>query len=256
MTSGGCAGLTFSAKRSKIAEKHAPDPARGKEGRLLKKDRVANPVIGRLPRYYRCVEELYLVGCVRVSSATLSQRLGFTASQIRQDFSNFGEFGQQGYGYNVRKLRYEIREILGLNSRNTAILVGCGNLGQALLKNFDFESCGFFMLAAFDIDPAKADTYVGSVPVMDMGLLERFVASEKPSMAVLTVSRDSAPEAAARLADLGIQAIWDFVGGDLQLGDRDVLVEHVSFSDSLLTLSYRLNQRRGPEEPDIPPDLQ
>ena len=120
----------------------------------MKKDRVANPVIGRLPRYYRCVEELYLVGCVRVSSATLSQRLGFTASQIRQDFSNFGEFGQQGYGYNVRKLRYEIREILGLNSRNTAILVGCGNLGQALLKNFDFEACGLFILAAFDIDPA------------------------------------------------------------------------------------------------------
>lgn len=110
----------------------------------MKKERISNSVVARLPRYYRCVEELYLTNCIRVSSATLSARLGFTASQIRQDFSCFGEFGLQGYGYNVKKLRYEIREILGLNSRNTAILVGCGNLGRALLKNFDFEACGFF----------------------------------------------------------------------------------------------------------------
>mgnify|MGYP002625263114 CR=1 FL=1 len=214
----------------------------------MKKDKVASPVIGRLPRYYRCVEELYLLGCVRVSSSTLSQRLGFTASQIRQDFSNFGEFGQQGYGYNVKKLRYEIREILGINSRNTAILVGCGNLGQALLKNFDFEACGFFMLAGFDADEEKADMPVGNVHVLDMRLLQRFVEAEKPSMAVLTVSRESAPEVARQLADLGIQAIWDFVGCDLGLEGRDVLVEHVRFSDSLLTLSYRLKERRGPEE--------
>lgn len=97
-----------------------------------------------LPQYYSCVEELYLSNCIRVSSATLSRRLGFTASQIRQDFSCFGEFGQQGYGYNVKKLRYEIREILGLNSRNTAVLVGCGNMGQALLKNFDFEAAALY----------------------------------------------------------------------------------------------------------------
>ena len=189
------------------------------------------------------------MGCVRVSSATLSARLGFTAAQIRQDFSRFGEFGQQGYGYNVKKLRYEIREILGLHSRNTGILVGCGNLGQALLKNFDFEACGFFLLAAFDNDPEKTDTMVGQVPVLDIRQLERMVKSEKPSMAVLTVPREAAPETAVRLADLGIQAIWNFTGCDLDLGDRDVLVEQVSFADSLLTLSYRLNQRREHTEP-------
>ena len=127
----------------------------------MKKEKISRPVIGRLPQYYSCVEELYLSNCIRVSSATLSRRLGFTASQIRQDFSCFGEFGQQGYGYNVKKLRYEIREILGLNSRNTAVLVGCGNMGQALLKNFDFEACGFYMVAAFDQDPDKIATQVG-----------------------------------------------------------------------------------------------
>ena len=210
----------------------------------MKKGRISNQVIGRLPRYYRCVEELYYANCVRVSSTTLSARLGFTASQIRQDFSCFGEFGLQGYGYNVKKLRYEIREILGLNNRNTAILLGCGNLGQALLKNFDFESCGFFMLAAFDTDPEKIDTKAGPVHIMDSKHLRRFVEAEKPNMAVLTVPRDTAAETAKLLGALGVPAIWDFTGEDLGLEETDVTVETVSLADSLLTLSYRLERRR------------
>ena len=205
----------------------------------MKRERISNPVVARLPRYYRCVEELYYSGCVRVSSATLSERLGFTASQIRQDFSNFGEFGLQGYGYNVKKLRYEIREILGLHSRNTAILLGCGNLGQALLKNFDFEACGFFMLAAFDTDPDKVDTQVGPVHIMDGRHLKRFIETEAPSMAVLTVPRENAA---------GVGAIWDFTGCDLGLEGRDITVERVNLADSLLTLSYRLERRRTGEE--------
>lgn len=210
----------------------------------MKKERISNSVVARLPRYYRCVEELYLTNCIRVSSATLSARLGFTASQIRQDFSCFGEFGLQGYGYNVKKLRYEIREILGLNSRNTAILVGCGNLGRALLKNFDFEACGFFLLAAFDRDPAVVGTQVGPVQILDGRRIRQFAEAERPSMAVLTVPTDNAPEVAELLARLGIQAIWNFTGCELDADALGVLVEQVRFSDSLLTLSYRLNQRR------------
>ena len=212
----------------------------------MKKEKISRPVIGRLPQYYSCVEELYLSNCIRVSSATLSRRLGFTASQIRQDFSCFGEFGQQGYGYNVKKLRYEIREILGLNSRNTAVLVGCGNMGQALLKNFDFEACGFYMVAAFDQDPDKIATQVGPVRVLDVSVLRRFVEAEKPCMAVLTVPRDAAPGMAKLLGEIGIQAIWNFTGCKLEA--PDVLVEDVSFSSSLLTLSYRLNQKKEEQE--------
>ena len=212
----------------------------------MKKEKISRPVIGRLPQYYSCVDELYLSNCIRVSSATLSRRLGFTASQIRQDFSCFGEFGQQGYGYNVKKLRYEIREILGLNSRNTAVLVGCGNMGQALLKNFDFEACGFYMVAAFDQDPDKIATQVGPVRVLDVSVLRRFVEAEKPCMAVLTVPRDAAPGMAKLLGEIGIQAIWNFTGCKLEA--TDVLVEDVSFSSSLLTLSYRLNQKKEERE--------
>ncbi len=215
----------------------------------MKKEKISNSVIARLPKYYSCVEELYLTNCIRVSSSTLSQRLGFTASQIRQDFSCFGEFGQQGYGYNVKKLRYEIREILGLNSRNTAILVGCGNLGTALLHNFDFESRGFYLLAAFDAAPDKVNTRMGPVRVLDACTLPRFMEAEKPCMAVLTVPKDIAQKVADHLIALGIEAIWNFTGTNLDTGDSDVLVEQVDFSSSLLTLSYRLGQKKGTSEP-------
>lgn len=214
----------------------------------MKKERASKPLIGRLPRYYRCVEELYLANCIRVSSATLARRLGFTASQIRQDFSCFGEFGLQGYGYNVKKLRYEMQEILGLNCRNTAVVIGCGNLGRALLKNFDFEACGFFLLAAFDLDPSIIDTQVGQVRIMDGRRLQRFLEVEKPSMAVLAVPGDSAQETAEVLAGAGVRAIWNFTNRELEVDD--VLVEQVNLADSLLTLSYRLNQKRQETEPD------
>lgn len=210
----------------------------------MKKDTISKPLVARLPQYYSCIEELYFSNCVRVASATLAQRLGFTAAQIRQDFSCFGEFGQQGYGYNVKKLRYEIREILGLNSRNTAILVGCGNLGRALVKNFDFESCGFYLLTVFDRDEGLVGTQVGPVRVMPLGSMKRFVEAEKPCMAVLTVPREEAQATAETLCSYGIQAIWNFTGCDLELGDTDVVVEQVNFSSSLLTLSYRLNQKK------------
>lgn len=214
----------------------------------MRGDKISKPLVARLPRYYRCVEELYMDSCAMVTSATLSRRLGFTAAQIRHDFSQFGEFGQQGYGYNVKKLRYEIREILGLNSRNTAILVGCGNLGQALMKNFDFESCGFFLFCGFDTDPEKTGTEVNHVPIERMERLPRLVAAEQPSMAVLTAPRAVAPQVARQLADLGVPGIWNFTSCDLGLEDRDVLVERVDFAESLLTLSYRLNASRPPEK--------
>lgn len=211
----------------------------------MKKEKISSHVIARLPKYLTCIEDLYVSSCVRVSSTTLSQRLGFTAAQIRQDFACFGEFGQQGYGYNVKKLRYEIREILGLNSRNTAILVGCGNLGRALLNNFDFEACGFFMLSAFDVDEAVVGTQMGQFRVMDAKLLEKFLLVEKPTMAVLTVPKTEALATAELLSRLGVAAIWNFTGQELSL--ENTLVENVDLSGSLLALSYKINRRLQPE---------
>lgn len=216
----------------------------------MRREKVSENVIARLPQYYRCINELYDSNCVRVSSSTLSDRIGFSAAQIRQDFSHFGEFGQQGYGYNVRKLRYEIREILGLNSHNTCILLGCGNLGKALLQNFNFEDCGFFMVEAFDKDPAVVGTTIRGVEVSGVERLELMLDQDHPDMAVLTVPREEAQRAADILVEGGISAIWNFTGAEIQISNSDVVVENVSFADSLMKLSYHLNLKR--EETDEP----
>ncbi len=209
----------------------------------MKNEQIPKAVIARLPRYYRCVEDLYRTNCIRVSSATLSNLMGITASQVRQDFSCFGGFGLQGYGYNVHYLRYELRRILGLENKNTAILVGCGTLGQILLKSFDFENFGIFLIAAFDTNPDVIGTQVGFVNIMDLNRLESFAKIEVPDMAILAVSRTGAPETARLIADVGIPSIWSFAGCPLGVEDR-ILVEQVSFTDSLLQLSYRLKMQR------------
>ena len=210
----------------------------------VKRERISDNVVARLPQYYHCINELYADHCVRISSSTLSSRLGFTAAQIRQDFSHFGEFGQQGYGYNVRTLRYEIREILGLNSHNTCILVGCGHLGHALLQNFDFEACGFFMLEAFDTNRALIGTQIGRTPVSGPERLEKVLATDQPAMAVLTLPNEAAFEMAEYLAEHGVKAIWNFTAVSLDMKKYGVQVEQVNMSDSLLRLSFQLNQAR------------
>ena len=208
----------------------------------MKRDRVSKPVVERLPKYYACVDELYRTNCIRVSSSTLSRQLGFTASQIRQDFSCFGEFGQQGYGYNVKKLRQELREILGMESGSKAILIGCGHLGHALLQNFDFSACGFQMLAAFDRDINLVGTKVGGYPVIDIVRLGAFMERFHPEMAVLTLPERKAEEVAEDLCKMGIRAIWNFTAAPLDFEEEGVAVEQVSFMDSLLRLSYHMNE--------------
>ena len=141
----------------------------------MKKDRVSTAVIRRLPRYYRHLDDLYRSGSVRISSSALAKSMGLTASQIRQDLSCFGEFGQQGYGYNVERLRSEVAEILGMNRNHTAVILGAGNLGRALIENFPFRFNGFRLIAAFDVEPTIVGTRLGGVPVYHIDMLESYV---------------------------------------------------------------------------------
>ena len=124
----------------------------------MKKQNVSDAVIRRLPRYYRYLTDLHGKGIVRISSSSLGEKMGITASQIRQDLSCFGEFGQQGYGYNVEELRAEIGHILGVDMRHSIIIVGVGNLGHALMQNFHFGKSGFSLEAAFDFSPSLIGT--------------------------------------------------------------------------------------------------
>lgn len=209
----------------------------------MKKQNVSDAVIRRLPRYYRYLDDLHLKGNVRISSSTLGEKMGITASQIRQDLSCFGEFGQQGYGYNVEELRAEIGHILGVDKSHRIIVVGVGNLGRALIQNFRFKDAGFLLEAAFDISPALIGSQVSGIPILNMTELERFIPEHRPEVAVLTVPQAVAQQTANRLMDLGVRGFWNFTNVELTGGDSGVRFEDVHFADSLLTLSYRITER-------------
>lgn len=211
----------------------------------MKKEKISSAVIRRLPRYYRYLNDLYNNGTVRVSSEALARSMGLTASQIRQDLSCFGGFGQQGYGYNVERLRSEVADILGMNNHHTVVILGAGNLGRALIENFPFRASGFRLVAAFDVDPVLVGTRLGGVPVYHIDMLENYMNEHKVNVAVLTVPASVAKESAVTLMSCGVEGIWNFTNVEIpRAGHEEVKIENVHFADSLLTLSYMISEER------------
>lgn len=204
---------------------------------------ISKAVIKRLPRYYRYLGELMEEGVERISSNDLSEKMHVTASQIRQDLNNFGGFGQQGYGYNVRFLYTEIGKILGLDQVHPMIILGAGNLGQALANYSDFEKRGFKLVGIFDVNTVLEGISVRGIEVQMISNLPLFLRENKVEIAVLTLPKNRAEEMAAMLVDNGIKAIWNFAHLDLQVPE-DVIVENVHLSESLMTLSYNLSKYR------------
>ena len=202
----------------------------------MKQLKVSNNVIRRLPRYLRKLDELKTAGVDRISSGELGRQMSLTSSQIRQDFSCFGEFGQQGYGYNVTGLRGEIASILGMNRDFSVILVGVGNIGRALIENFCFEQYGFHMLAAYDVRPELIGTDISGIRIHDISELPHIFDNNKVDMAVLSVPKLMANKAAHELVEHGVHAIWNFTNVELDVAESDVIVENIHFSDSLLAL--------------------
>ena len=208
----------------------------------MRKQKVSSAVIRRLPRYYRHLTDLHLTGVERISSSALGRSMGLTASQIRQDLSCFGEFGQQGYGYNVEKLRGEIADILGMNRGHTAVILGAGNLGRALMENFHFERSGVALAAAFDVAPEIVGQVRSGVPVYHVDKLEDYLAQNPASIGVLTVPRSVANATASRLVRAGVRGIWNFTNSELTVEAPGVVIEDVHFADSLLALSYMISE--------------
>lgn len=201
---------------------------------------ISQAVIRRMPRYYRYLGELIDAGVERISSNDLSTRMNVTASQIRQDLNNFGGFGQQGYGYNVKYLYEEIGKILGLNEKHNIIIIGAGNLGQALANYVKFERFGFVIIALFDVDPQLKGQNVRGIEIHMLDELDEFLKNHKVDIATLTMPKSKADTIANRLVDLGVPAIWNFAHVDLELVDKNVVVENVHLSDSLMQLSYNI----------------
>ena len=202
---------------------------------------ISQAVIRRMPRYYRYLGELLDDGVERISSNDLSSRMKVTASQIRQDLNNFGGFGQQGYGYNVQYLYDEIGKILGLNQQHNIIIIGAGNLGQALANYVKFEKLGFKIVALFDVNPELKGRTVRDIPILMLNELDDYCANNHVDIAALTMPKSKADTIAQKLVDLGVKAIWNFAHVDLDIeNNEDVVVESVHLSDSLMQLSYNI----------------
>ena len=202
---------------------------------------ISKAVVRRLPRYYRYLGEILESGIERISSSELSSRMKVTASQIRQDLNNFGGFGQQGYGYNVKYLHEEIGKILGLDKQHNMIIVGGGNLGQALANYVNFEREGFVIKGIFDVNPVLKGLSVRGIEIHMLEDLQSFIRDEEIQIAALTLPKTKAEEMAKLLVRYGIKAIWNFAHVDLNVPE-DVLVENVHLSESLMRLSYNITR--------------
>lgn len=201
---------------------------------------ISEAVIKRLPRYYRYLEHLEQEGVSKVSSGTLASMLGVTASQVRQDFCNFGGFGQHGYGYDVGYLKRKLAEILGLDRQYDMIIVGAGNIGRALAGYKNFAAEGFKVRALFDIE--VKDPFVGDVPVYKIDKLAEYVKEHGCDIAVIATQKNVASDVASQLVALGVKSLWNFAPIDLEV-PKDVAVENIAMSESLYVLSYRMKNQ-------------
>jgi redox-sensing transcriptional repressor len=198
---------------------------------------ISMAVIRRLPKYHRYLGDLLDKDIQRISSKELSEIIGFTASQIRQDLNNFGGFGQQGYGYNVEALHYEISKILGLDKKYNAILVGAGNLGQAIANYSGFRNAGFEIKALFDANPKIIGLTIRDFEVLDPDIMEDYIRENSIDIVVMCIPRNGAQSVIDRAVKAGVTGVWNFAPIDLEV-PAGVIVENVNLIESLFTLSY------------------
>ncbi len=208
------------------------------------KKRVSMAVIRRLPRYYRYLSDLMLLDINRISSKELSNRMGITASQIRQDLNCFGGFGQQGYGYNIEMLYNEIGNILGINNKYQTIIIGAGHMGQALANYKNFVKRGYSLVGIFDVTKELIGTKINGIEVKDFKGIGEFVKKTKVDIAMISVPYEQTPAVAEVVAKLGVKGLWNFSPMDLQL-PYDIIIENVHLSDSLMVLGYKMNEKFG-----------
>ena len=201
---------------------------------------ISESVIKRLPRYYRFLGELKAEGLGRISSRELSERMGLTASQIRQDLNCFGGFGQQGYGYNIQLLQAEIGEILGLNTPKNTILIGMGNMGRAVTNHMNFESKGFHLIGLFDAKESLVGQIVRNQPIRSIDTLDEFCRENLPKVAILCIPKEAAKGIAEQLVTLGVKAFWNFSHYDIAMNHPGVVVQNMHFSDNLMRLSFKM----------------
>lgn len=204
--------------------------------------KVSMAVVRRLPKYYRYLLELMNKDVKRISSYELSKLTGFTASQIRQDFNNFGGFGQQGYGYNIEELYKQFRSILGLDIQHNGIVIGAGNLGQSIANYKYFDENGLNIVGIFEKNPRLIGFKIRDIPILDLYDIEEFCKQKDIEIAVITTPKEDAQAVADKVISLGIKSIWNFAPLDIKI-PSDVVIENIHLSESLMALMFMLNNK-------------
>ncbi len=208
---------------------------------MKKQAKISNAVIKRLPRYRRYLNELRKKGVDKISSNEFSSLIGYTASQIRQDLNNFGGFGQQGYGYSVEGLYKEISAILGLDKNYKMVVVGAGNLGQAIANYTYYYKTGFIVKGIFEVDPKLIGMKINDVEIMDYENIVEFVEDNEIDIGIICTTKNVAQEVADKLCFAGVKGLWNFAPVDIETPSH-VAIENVHISDSLHSLAYHMSK--------------
>lgn len=204
-----------------------------------KEHEIPDIIVARLPRYLRALSGLKEEKDT-TNSKELGQLLGYSAAQIRKDLSQFGEFGKQGTGYNIEYLMRQIQSILNIDRDWKMLLVGCGNIGHAILNYSGFSRNGYYVAAAVDSDPALiGTTSQQGITIRDIEDAEAIIRKENIQIAMLTVPGSAAQEVAEKLVSFGIRGILTYAPAILSLPE-EVRVEYLDPVLSLQHITYYL----------------
>ena len=204
-----------------------------------KEHEIPDIIVARLPRYLRALSVLKEKKDT-TNSKELGQMLGYSAAQIRKDLSQFGEFGKQGTGYNIDFLTQQIQSILNIDRNWKMLLVGCGNIGHAILNYSGFSRNGYYVAAAVDSDPALiGTTSKQGIMIRDIRDAESIIRDEQIQISMLTVPGQAAQEVAEKLVSYGIKGILTYAPAILNLPD-EVRIEYLDPVLSLQHITYYL----------------
>jgi len=209
---------------------------------------ISMAIIKRLPKYHRYLMELLINKVDSISSRQLGEKIGFTATQIRQDLNCFGYFGQQGFGYNVKELFNQISKILGLSEKYKMIIIGAGNIGQAIANHTRSQGLDFKLVGIFDINPKLIGLKIQDIKVIDIDELENFLKVTPTDIGIICVSEDNAQTVTDIMVKNGVKGIWNFAPVDLDVPE-EIILENVNLIESLLTLSCLMNEMQYDELP-------
>ncbi len=202
---------------------------------------ISTPTLLRLPSYLDVIHRAKNAGKTRLSSAEISEELGYGSVQVRKDLASVSDAGKPRTGFDIYKLEDDIRDTLGFNEEKNAVLLGVGHLGRALMNYEGFRENGLHILAGFDVKPTHDSTLKDKV--LTLNELEAFVAENVIDLAIICTPASEADRAAETIVNAGIKAIWNFAPTTLHVPD-EIVVQNENIAESLGVLWYNMINKK------------